>query len=188
MDELVAAADTLKASRARKRPLTSRRTFYEIATRYETTIIERRAVDTLEAAVAASKGDRSALEKAKAKIAVLDKHVAQLKPVLDTGEDALSERKTARAKAAQDLAGIADSAASSKPVSDKRELSKVREHAARVTATPAKYAYHVRVAAPLSTLTGSASTSPRIASASARTGTASARTGTAAKPIKKRTP
>lgn len=148
MDELVATADTLKASRARKRPMTSRRTFYEIASRYQATILERRSADTLEAALAASKGDRSGLEKAKGRIAVLDKHVAQLTPVLETGENALAERKTARSKAAEDLAAIAEKAVSSGSVSDKRELSKLREHAAAVTAEPAKYAYHVRVAAP----------------------------------------
>lgn len=165
MDELVATADTLKASRARKRPMSSRRTFYEIATRYQATIVERRSADTLEAALAASKGDRSALEKAKARIAVLDKHVAQLTPVLETGENALAERKTSRSKAADDLAAIADKAVSGS-VSDKRELSKLREHAAAVTAEPAKYAYHVRVSAP----NGSTGTAQKPRQAESRSG------------------
>ena len=147
MQELGDAADTLKRGRPGKRPVNSRRTYYELVSRYSDRLDQRRAELALDAAVAAYAGRKGDLDKAAKAQETTAKHAAFLGPAKVQGENAVIDQKAARKAAADDLAKVADSVVSG-TASEARKLPELRAAAKAATEAKAEYKYHVRVAPP----------------------------------------
>jgi hypothetical protein len=130
-----------------KRPVNSRRTYYELVSRYAVRLDSRRAELALDAAVAAYAGRKGDLDKARKAEATTAKHAAFLGPALTQGEDAVLERKAARKVAADDLAKTADAIVAG-DASQARRFPELMAAAKAATEAKAAYKFHVRVAPP----------------------------------------
>lgn len=147
MQELVDAADTLKRGRPGKRPVNSRRKYYELVTRYADRLDARRAELALDAAVAAFAGRKSDLDKALKAQETTTKHAAFLGPALVQGENAVMDQKAARKAAADELVKVAEAVVAG-DASQARKLPELRAAAKAATEAKAEYKFHVRVAPP----------------------------------------
>lgn len=147
MQEIVDAADTLKRGRIAKRPVNSRRKYYELASRYQERLDARRAELALDAAVAAYAGRKADLDRVVKQQDATARHAAFLGPAVTKGEDAVTEHAAARKADAAELAKLADEVAAGK-VADARLLQERRAAAWATTDARAVYQFHVRVAPP----------------------------------------
>jgi hypothetical protein len=147
MQELVDAADTLKRGRPGKRPVNSRRTYYELVSRYADRLDQRRADLALDAAVAAFAGRKADLDKSMKAQETTAKHAAFLGPAQVKGENAVLEQAAARKAAAEDLAKVAEAVVAG-DASQARKLPELRAAAKAATEAKAEYKFHVRVAPP----------------------------------------
>lgn len=149
MDELLNSANTLSSARKPKRPVNARAQHYELVSRYEAAVVNKKASYALEAAVQAFASadagkETPGLVKAKGQMAAMDKTLKALASVSSTGDDFYEKRDAERKAAAAKLAAIADDVVAGKGVKQD-QVDEARWAATTATASRAQVARHVPV-------------------------------------------